>query len=65
MDKPISIVISELERKIGSAIEESRLHPSIVKNILLNYLMTIQEQARQMEIQESLAWEESQKEEAE
>ena len=62
MDKPISIVITELERKIGSAIEESRLHPTIVKNILLNYYMAAQEQARQMEIKESLAWEESQKE---
>ena len=63
MEKPISIVINELERGIGSAIENSRLHPSIVKNILLNYFMTVQEQARQMEIQDALAWEESQKDE--
>ena len=62
MDKPISVVINELERGIGSAIENSHLHPSIVKNILLNYFMTAQEQARQMEIQEALTWEESQKE---
>lgn len=65
MDKPISVVINELERGIGSAIENSRLHPSIVKSVLLNYLMTVQEQARQMEIQDALAWEESQKEEEE
>lgn len=65
MDKPVSIVIRELERGIGSAIESSHLHPTIVKSVLMNYLMTVQEQARQMEIQDALAWEESQKEEEE
>lgn len=63
MDKPISVAITELERGIGSAIENSRLHPSVVKSVLLNYFMTAQEQARQMEIQDALAWEESKKDE--
>ena len=63
MNKPISVAIGEFERAIGTAINESHLHPSIVKNVLMNYFMTVQEQARQMEIQESFAWEESQKEE--
>ena len=63
MEKPISVVITELERGIGSAIENSHLHPCIIKNVLLNYLMAVQEHARQMEIQDALAWEESQKDE--
>lgn len=65
MEKPISVVMSELNSKISAAVDEAKLHPSILEQMFSNYLSSIRLQARDLEMRESLAWANREKEEAE
>lgn len=65
MDKPISVVMSELDKKVEEAINEAKLHPMILETMFETYLSRIRATAQEWKIREALAWEESKKEEEE
>lgn len=63
MDKPISVIMSELDSKVSEAISESKLHPMILESMFEAYLNRIRTAAQELKIREAMAWEESKKEE--
>lgn len=63
MDKPISVVMSELDYKVGEAISESKLHPMILEAMFETYLNRIRTAAQEMKVREAMEWEERKKDE--
>ena len=65
MDKPISVVMAELDSKVEAAINESKLHPMILEAMFETYLNRIRTASQECRVREAMAWAESQKEEEE
>ena len=56
MDKPISVVMSELDKKVGEAVAESNLHPMILESMFEVYLSRIRTAAQEAKVREAMAW---------
>lgn len=59
MEKPMSLIIDEFQKKIVEAVNESRLHPSILDIVMSNMAREIHELAVQQNKQEMALYEQS------